>query len=99
MFARTITQKAFSTMHTKVAVIGAGTGGQSLIAQLARTGKVDASDITVFDPKTEHHYQAAYTMVAGGVMADAARTKSHYEENVIIRPQSELLNQTPGVNW
>ena len=65
--------------HAKVAVVGAGCGGQSLIAQLTRTGKVSAGDITVYDPSKEHHYQPAYTMVAGGVFADAAKTKSHYE--------------------
>ena len=86
-------------MHTKVAVVGAGTGGQSLIAQLTRTGKVDAADITVFDPKSDHHYQAAYTMVAGGVIGDAAKTKSDYESKNIVRPMNELFAQSPGVNW
>lgn len=56
-----------------------------MVAQLARTGKVSASDITVFDPQVEHHYQAAYTSVAGGVYANASKTKSHYEEKYVVR--------------
>ncbi len=73
-------------------MIGAGCGGQSLAAQLARSGKVDASDITIFDPKTEHHYQPAYTMVAGGVLGDAQTAKNAHENNYIVRPQNELLS-------
>ena len=55
--------------------------------------------ILQFDPATKHHYQAAYTSVAGGVYADAGRTKSHYEDKYVVRDQSELLSKTPGVNW
>ena len=58
MFGKSVLKRGFAAtnQHSRVAVIGAGCGGQSLIAQLARTGKVSASDITVYDPKTEHHY-------------------------------------------
>ena len=103
MFAKHLSTKAFSsataTKHAKIAVVGAGCGGQSLIAQLARSGKIQASDITVFEPNAEHHYQAAYTMVAGGVFADAKTTKSHYEQKHIVREQNELFAHTPGINW
>ena len=68
------------------------------MAQLARTGKVDARDITVFDAKVDHHYQPAYTMVAGGVYGNASVTKNQYERQ-IIRPNEGLLAKTPGVNW
>ena len=102
MFSRSITRRAFSAVapqHSRVAVIGAGCGGQSLAAQLARTGKVDASEITIYDPKTLHHYQPAYTMVGGGVIGDAATAKATKEKDYIIRPQEELLAHTPGLNW
>lgn len=46
-----------------------------------------------------HHYQAAYTMVAGGVFADAKTTKAQYEHDYVVRPQHELFKHTPGVNW
>ena len=72
--------------HSKIAVVGAGTAGQNVCAQLARSGKVNDYDITIFDPSADHHYQAAYTMVAGGVLGSAEKTKSHYEDSVIVRP-------------
>ena len=94
MFSRQVCKRAFSatSQHSRVAVIGAGCGGQNLVAQLARSGKVDASDITVYDPRTLHHYQPGYTMIAGGVLGDANTAKSKHEKNVIIRPQNELLD-------
>ena len=85
--------------HSKIAVVGAGTAGQNVCAQLARSGKVNDYDITIFDPSADHHYQAAYTMVAGGVLGSAEKTKSHYEDSVIVRPQNELFKHTPGVQW
>jgi len=66
---------------------------------LARSGQVAPTEITVFDPQTEHHYQAAYTMVAGGVYGDATETKNHYEQKHIVRRQDDILAQTPGVRW
>jgi len=87
MFRTILTRRSFSTVssHSKIAVIGAGCGGQTFIGQMARSGKVDASDITVFDPKKDHHYQPAYTMVAGGVLGDAKRSKT-LEGEYIIKP-------------
>ena len=101
MFASQVSRRAFSaaSQHTRIAVVGAGCGGQSLVAQLARSGKVDASEITVFDPRTHHHYQPGYTMIAGGVLGNADHAKAKHENDVIIRPQQELFNKTPGVKW
>ena len=80
-------------------MVGAGTAGQNVCAQLARSGQVNDYDITVFDPSADHHYQASYTMVAGGVLGDAAKTKAQYERTTVVRPQSELFAHTPGVKW
>lgn len=98
-----IARRAFSTTsvapsHSRVAIVGAGCGGQSLLAQLARTGKVKPEEITVFDPAQEHHYQPAYTMVAGGVLGSASATKIQ-EGKYVVRPQQEVLSNTPGVRW
>ena len=84
MIGKVFQKRAFSS-HTRVAVVGAGCGGQSLIAQLSRTGFVKASDITVFDPSLEHHYQPAYTMVAGGVLGNAKTTKEKFESKVVVK--------------
>ena len=53
----------------------------------------------MYDPRTLHHYQPAYTMVAGGVLGDANTAKTKHEKDYIIRPNQELLANTPGVNW
>jgi sulfide:quinone oxidoreductase len=65
------TSRLFSTLQTKVAVIGAGAGGHTFSAQLLRSGGVKHGDITVFDPSTEHYYQPAFTLIGGGVIGDA----------------------------
>jgi len=90
--------RMFSKMHTKVAVIGAGPAGHSLSAQLMKSDSMNRGDITVFDPSTEHHYQPSYTMVGGGMFGNANETKK-VEESYVVRPQSELFNQKPEVNW
>ena len=56
--------------HLRVAIIGAGAGGLSVSSQLARSGKVAARDIHIFDPQTVHHYQPGYTMIGGGVLGN-----------------------------
>jgi len=43
-------------MQTRVAIIGAGPGGHTISAQLMKNDKINHGDVTVFDPKLEHHY-------------------------------------------
>jgi len=38
-------------------------------------------------------------MIAGGVLGNADHAKAKHENDVIIRPQQELFNKTPGVKW
>jgi sulfide:quinone oxidoreductase len=83
-------------MHTRVAIIGAGAGGHSLSSQLVRQGLLRSHEIAVFDPKTEHHYQPAYTMVGGGVIGNATQAKKK-ESYYVVRDQASMF--MPGVNW
>jgi hypothetical protein len=75
----------FSSLQTKIAVIGAGAGGHNVSAQLIRSGAIRAGDVTVFDPSREHHYQPGYTMVGGGVLGNAGKTKK-LEGKYVVRP-------------
>ena len=50
------TTTAMRSNHSKVAIIGAGSGGHTTLAQLVKSGAVTQQDITVFDPSEEHHY-------------------------------------------
>lgn len=51
-------------------MIGAGAAGHAVGSQLARTGKIDAKDIWLFDPEEDHYYQPSFTMVGGGVLGN-----------------------------
>jgi NADH dehydrogenase FAD-containing subunit len=64
-------RKHFSTnltRHSKLIVIGAGTGGLSVVNQLNNQKIINASDITIFDPAKNHFYQPGFTKIAGGVI-------------------------------
>lgn len=50
-------------MKTKIVIIGAGTAGLTVAAQLNRK---HIFDVTVIDPASEHYYQPAWTLVGGG---------------------------------
>jgi len=92
-----VTSRGFAT-HTRVAVIGAGAGGHSVTSQLVNSGKVAQQDITVFDSREQHHYQPAYTMVGGGVLGNASKTKT-LEGKYVVRPQTEMFGKHSAVNW
>ena len=51
-------RRNFSIYHSKIAVIGAGSGGHSFTANILKfsKGAVNASDITIFDPSPNHYY-------------------------------------------
>jgi len=54
--ASNLFKRSFSSMQTRVAIIGAGPGGHTISAQLMKNDKINHGDVTVFDPKLEHHY-------------------------------------------
>lgn len=57
-----------SAAHAPVCIIGAGTAGINVGAQLLRNG-VLAQHIRIFDPSKYHHYQPGWTAVGGGLAA------------------------------
>jgi NADH dehydrogenase FAD-containing subunit len=63
-----INRRYFSTKHSKLIVIGAGTGGLSVSGQLRNQKVYNANDITIFDPAKTHFYQPGFTKIAGGVI-------------------------------
>jgi len=61
--------RGFATAaHTPVCIIGAGTAGINVSAQLLKNG-VLAQHIRIFDPSKYHHYQPGWTAVGGGIAA------------------------------
>ncbi|MDP4819668.1 MAG: NAD(P)/FAD-dependent oxidoreductase, partial [Saprospiraceae bacterium] len=50
--------------HHQIAIIGAGTAGITVAAQLLRKDR--KLDIAIIDPATKHYYQPAWTLVGAG---------------------------------
>lgn len=53
-----------SKQHHQIVIIGAGTAGITVAAQLFRKDK--NLDIAIIDPATKHYYQPAWTLVGAG---------------------------------
>ncbi len=51
--------------HHQVVIVGGGTGGITVAAQLAR--QVSGLDIAIIEPSEKHYYQPLWTLVGGGV--------------------------------
>ena len=71
--------------HHQIVIIGGGTGGIMVAAQLKRAKK--GLDIAIIDPTETHTYQPANTLVAGGLM----------EYDATIRSEKKLIPS--GVAW
>ncbi len=53
--------------QTKIVIVGAGTAGITIAAQLKLTGR--NLDVTLIDPAEKHYYQPIWTLVGGGVFS------------------------------
>ena len=58
---KTAIYQLFST-HSKICIIGGGTGGINLSAHLLRA-KIPSSDIRIIEPSDKHYYQPGWTML------------------------------------
>lgn len=77
----------FSTIHSKICIIGGGTAGLNVSRQLLKSFK--GSEIRVFDPSTTHYYQPGFTTIGGGLA----------NPTVATRPQSEVLSKDIAVTF
>lgn len=75
------------TIHSKVVVVGAGTGGLTVAAQLLRKAPYLKGNLTIIDPSENHYYQPLFTLVGAG--------DSTLEESV--RKQETLIPE--GARW
>ncbi|RIH89425.1 Sulfide dehydrogenase [flavocytochrome c] flavoprotein chain [Calidithermus roseus] len=73
-----------SRLHHRILIIGGGTAGLTVAAQLHRRGE---PDVAVLEPSPNHYYQPAWTLVGAGVYSAAATA----------RPQEPLI--PTGVKW
>lgn len=64
------------TQHYKVVIIGGGTAGITVAAQLLRQDKSLRGQIAIVDPATNHYYQPLWTLVGAGVSTLESTRKS-----------------------
>ncbi len=64
--------------HPRILIVGGGTGGITVAARLARSGR--PLDITVLEPSDRHYYQPLWTLVGGGAARkeDTVRAEADY---------------------
>ena len=82
---KTSLYRLFST-HSKIVIVGAGTGGINLSTHLLRA-KIPSSDLRIIDPSSFHYYQPGWTMV-GGNLCSSDLTK---------RPMGDIIPK--NISW
>lgn len=64
------------TQHYKIVIVGGGTAGITVAAQLLRKNNKLKGDIAIIDPADYHYYQPLWTLVGAGVSKlDSTRKK------------------------
>lgn len=71
--------------HYQVLILGGGTAGITVAAQLRR--KLKAYDVAIVEPSTKHYYQPLWTLVGAGV----------FPKDLSEREESDFIPQ--GANW
>lgn len=75
--------------HHRVVIVGGGTAGVTVAAQLLRTKEFQKDEIAILDPAEQHHYQPGWTLVGSGLkpLSDMSRPLSSLiPENVTHYP-------------
>lgn len=81
----------YFSKHSKLIIIGAGTGGVTTAKQLAYTKVYNKTDITIFDPSKLHYYQPGFTKVAG--IPDFPYNTNNYPYNKIVFDTQDLTKE------
>lgn len=68
-----------ANLHHQIVIVGGGTAGITVAAQLLRKNK--NLDIAIVEPSENHYYQAAWTLVGGGT----------YDINDTVRPEADYI--------
>jgi sulfide:quinone oxidoreductase len=67
---------AIKQAHHKILIVGGGSGGIAVAAQLKK--KLSSPDIAIVEPSDKHYYQPLWTLVGGGIFdkKDSERSES-----------------------
>ena len=71
--------------HHHILIVGGGTGGLTVAAQLRNQD--NPPEVTIIEPSTKHYYQPIWTLVGGGV----------FPKEISERDQRDFVPS--GVNW
>lgn len=74
-----------SATHHQILIIGGGTAGIHVAAELRRLRA--SLSVTIVEPSEQHYYQPAWTLVGGGA----------FDINETVRPMAQQIPK--GVNW
>lgn len=74
-----------SNTNHNILIVGGGTAGITVAAQLLRQNK--ALNITIVEPSEKHYYQAAWTLVGGGA----------FDINATVRAEADYI--PAGAKW
>lgn len=94
--------------HHRVVIVGGGTAGITVAAQLLRTKEFQKNEIAILDPAKDHHYQPGWTLVGSGLrpLSDMSRPLAslvpedvtHYPLQVAqFDPENNELKTADGV--
>jgi NADPH-dependent 2,4-dienoyl-CoA reductase/sulfur reductase-like enzyme len=64
-----------SKIHHRIVIVGGGTAGLTIAAQIQNLGHSQARDVAILDPASTHHYQPGWTLVGTGLkpLSDTSR--------------------------
>ncbi|ORY67102.1 sulfide-quinone oxidoreductase [Pseudomassariella vexata] len=96
--------------HHRVVIIGGGTAGVTVAAQLRRLGgEFKKDEIAILDPAQDHHYQPGWTLVGSGLKSLSSMSRSlpsvipagvqHYPLQVSsFDPANNVVKTSEGVD-
>jgi flavin-dependent dehydrogenase len=70
--------------HHSVLIVGGGTAGITVAAQLVK--KIPATRLAIIEPSDKHYYQPLWTLVGGGFLKNSAASAT----KVILLPRASL---------
>ena len=94
MLSLKISRYFSQAVHTPICIVGAGSGGISLLGHLIRQKGFLPHQVRIFDPSKLHHYQPGWTMIASG-LSDAKNfvTETHKMINKFVPWESTAVSK------